>query len=149
MVTVREVLEQLDLPNLKKSPKRLGIQVSKCITGFLMKQGLSIETRRPYIDALVSKETLYLEPAFDSSKLIGAVPFLVVAGLDEAGRSRVEADHREHLNENVLLIESHFENAVVSACWADEFDDVRLCCDKILKVKGFQNPWCFPHSSRR
>ncbi len=54
MVTVREVLEQLDLTNLKKIAKRLGIQVSKGLTGFLMQQGLGIETRRPYIDALAN-----------------------------------------------------------------------------------------------
>jgi len=39
VVTTREVLGQLDLPNLKKIAKRLGIQVSKGFTGFLMSKG--------------------------------------------------------------------------------------------------------------
>lgn len=61
MVTTREVLEQLDLPNLKKIAKRLGIQVSKGLSGFLMQQGLGIETRRPYIDALSNSGLVTLE----------------------------------------------------------------------------------------
>jgi hypothetical protein len=52
LVTVSEVLEQLDLPNLKKIAKRLGIQVSKGITGYFMQQQFGIESRRPYINAL-------------------------------------------------------------------------------------------------
>jgi hypothetical protein len=61
LVTTQEVLEQLDLPNLKKIAKRLGIQVSKGFTGFLMQQGLGIETRRPYIDALANSGLVTLE----------------------------------------------------------------------------------------
>jgi hypothetical protein len=61
LVTTQEVLEQLDLPNLRKIAKRLGIQVSKGFTGFLMQQGLGIETRRPYISALANSGLVTLE----------------------------------------------------------------------------------------
>lgn len=61
LVTTQEVLEQLDLPNLKKIAKRLGIQVSKGFTAFLMQQGLGLETRRPYIDALSNSGLVSLE----------------------------------------------------------------------------------------
>src|SRR3989304_3179860 len=61
LVTTREVLEQLTLPNLKKVAKRLGIQIPQGLAGFLAQAGLGVELRRPYIEALSSSGLVSLE----------------------------------------------------------------------------------------
>lgn len=63
MVTKREVLEELTLPNLQKIADRLGIRVSKGLSSLLTQAMLGPlpESRRSYIEALANSNLVTLE----------------------------------------------------------------------------------------
>jgi|GEM_PF-3017843 len=63
LVTKREVLEELSLQNLQKVADRLGIRVSKGLTGVLTQAmfGPVTESRRTYIEALAGSDVVTLE----------------------------------------------------------------------------------------
>jgi len=63
LVTKREVLEELNLPNLQKIADRLGIRVSKGLSSRLTQAMLGPlpESRRSYIEALANSDLVTLE----------------------------------------------------------------------------------------
>jgi DNA-binding Lrp family transcriptional regulator len=110
--------------------------------------GISRKTARKYLDLLVTKRAFAMEPEFDSSRMEGALPFVVAGFLEESSRVIVESEFRERLKDNYMLFRSDYEGLFLYACWADDFQDVRQCYSQILAVRGLVNPMVlFPFES--
>ncbi|HEX9567612.1 MAG TPA: winged helix-turn-helix domain-containing protein [Thermoplasmata archaeon] len=102
--------------------------------------GVSRKTAAKYLDLLVEQRAFYLEPAFESAKMTGALPFAVVGPIEEASRRQIEDDFRRELRENYLVFETHYEGLLVAACWADGFSEVKAFYNRALRIRGIGNP---------
>lgn len=110
------------------------------ITELAERLGCSRKTAKRHLDVLVERRAFHVEPEFDSSRFEGAMPFVVVGLLEEIHRGRVESEFRQKLRESYMLFRSYFQDVLMFACWADDFHEVEACYQKVLEVRGLENP---------